>query len=95
MNSFQDFSVFNSINPDTITPKAKKPLPFPLENFDESIADIYVRLDRIFKQLHAAESNPVNNTKARNKRLKRLKYKAKACMEMVKTISDETQELWF
>jgi hypothetical protein len=95
VNSFQDFSVFNSINPDTLTPKARKPLPFPLENVDASIAEIYANLDRLLKQFVAAESNPVNDSKAKKKRINSLKYKTKACMDMVKTINDQAQELWF
>lgn len=95
MNSFQDFSVFNSVNPDTITPKIKKPLPFPLENIDESIADVYAKLDRIMAQLHAAKQNPVNGTKAKQKRIAGVMYKIDACMKMVKTADIQIQELWF
>jgi hypothetical protein len=95
VKSFQDYTVFNTINPDTITPKAKKSMPFPLENFGEEISDVYVRLDRIGNKLIAAESNPVNDTKARQERLKRLKYKIQTCIKLIKEVDRQCQELWY
>jgi len=32
MKSIVDYTIFNSVEQDALTPKAKKPLPFPLEN---------------------------------------------------------------
>lgn len=95
MNSFQDFTVFNSFNPDTLAPKARKPLPFPLEDIDNDVSDAYTKLDRILIKLQAAESNPVNDTPAKKKRLKGLAYKAKSCMQLIKELSLQCQELWF
>jgi hypothetical protein len=95
VRSFQDYNIFNTINPDTLTPKAPKPMPFPLENFDEDIADAYVKLDRIFHKIKAAKDNPVNKTPARTKRLKSLQYKTKTCIKLLQEISDQCQELWF
>ena len=95
MKSISDYTIFNSINPDSLTPNAKKPMPFPLENFDEEIGIVYQHLDRIFLKLQAADENPINNTPAKRKRLKSLKYKAKTCMKMVKEISASCAELWF
>ncbi len=95
MRSFQDYTIFNSINPDTLTPKAPKPMPFPLENFDSEVANIYVGLDRVLKQLKASKENPVNNTPARQKRIKSLEYKTQTCIKLIKEVSRQCQELWY
>lgn len=95
MNSLQDYTVFNSINPDTITPKAKKPMPFPLENFDEEIGDLYARLERIKNKLKAAAENPVNDTPARQKNLGSLRYKVISCMKLIKEVNEQCQALWY
>lgn len=95
MKSILDYNIFNSVNQDALSPSAKKPMPFPLENFDEEIGVVYQHLDRIFTKLHAAEQNPINNTPAKKKRLKSLKYKASTCLKMVREISVSCSELWF
>jgi hypothetical protein len=95
MKSITDYTIFNSVNPDLLTPKAKKPMPFPLENFDEEIGVAYQHLDRILMKLEAASKNPINNTPAKSRRLKSLKYKAKTCMKLVREISSSCSELWF
>ena len=95
MNSINDYTIFNSVNPDALTPKATKPLPFQLENFDQQIGISYDNLYIILTKLEAAEKNPVNNTPARKRRLKSLKYKVKTAMQLVKEVSVSVTELWF
>ena len=95
MKSISDYTIFNSVNPDSLTPKAKKPMPFPLENFDEQIGNIYQDLDVILKKLEAADINPINNTPAKKQRLKSLKYKTRTCLQLIKEISVSCSELWF
>ena len=95
MNSINDYTIFNSVNPDALTPKATKPMPFPLENFDQQIGVSYDNLYVILTKLEAAEKNPVNNTPARKRRLKSLKYKIKTAMQLVKEVSASVSELWF
>ncbi len=95
MKSISDYTIFNSVDPSSIVPKEKKPLPFPLENFDEEIGTAYQHIDRILAKLQAAERNPVNDTPARKRRLKSLKYKTKTCMQLLKDISISCSELWF
>ena len=95
MNNFQDHTIFNSVNPDALTPTARKPLPFPLENFDSEVADVYVTVDRLYLKLQAAKTNPVNDTPAKQKRLQSLIYKVKTCMKLLKDVSYQCQELWF
>jgi hypothetical protein len=95
MKSVVDYTIFNSVDPDMMTPKAKKPMPFPLENFDEEIGISYNHMTRILAKLKAAENNPINKTPARLKRLKSLKYKAQTCMKLIKELSSSCSELWF
>jgi hypothetical protein len=95
MNSISDYNIFNSVNPDTLTPKEKKPMPFPLENFDQDISNAYQLLDRILGKIQAAQQNPVNDTPARKRKLKSIKYKAKSCMQMVREISTSCADLWY
>ena len=95
MNSLKDYTIFNSVNPDMLTPKVKRSLPFPLENFEEEMATAYEKVDKIFRKLEAACQNPVNDTPARKRRLKSLKYKTKTCLQLLKEINGFTSELWF
>jgi hypothetical protein len=86
-------NIFNSVNPDALTPKAKKFVSFPLENFDEEIGTAYNNVDRILRKLEAATANPVNNTPAKKRRLKSLKYKTKTCLQLLKEVSKSAAEL--
>jgi hypothetical protein len=95
MNSISDYNIYNSINPDCLTPKEKKPLPFPLENFDEDLGNAYQQVDRIFLKLQAAQQNPINDTPARKRKLKSLKYKTKTCMQLLREISISCADLWY
>jgi hypothetical protein len=93
--SILDYNIYNSINPDTIVPTPSKPMPFPLENFDEEISTAYQKVDRILKKLEAACQNPVNESPARKRRLKSLKYKTKTCLQLLKEISTATNDLCY
>lgn len=95
MKSILDYNIYNTINPDALTPKEKKPMPFPLENFDEEIGTAFAKVDLILKKLEGASANPINNTPARKRRLKSLKYKTKTCLQLLKEISSSCSELWY
>ena len=95
MNSILDQTIFSHIDPRSITPPVKKPMPFPLENFDEEISNAYQHAALIYAKLKAASENPINNTPARKRRLKSLKYKAKTCMSFLKEISNSCSDLWY
>lgn len=95
MNSFRDYSIFNQINPGMIGPKERKPLPYPLENIEEEIANCYSLVDNIYKKIEIAKNNPVNDTPARKQRIQALRYKLKTCLKMLKDASVSCSELWF
>ena len=95
MRSFADYTLFNTQNPDALAPKPVRPMPFPLENFDQDIADTYVKVDDLLRKIQAAQQNPVNNTKARQSRLDSLEYKIKSCLHLLKATSAQVQDLWY
>ena len=95
MKSFQDYALFNSVNPTSIEPKPRKAMPFPLENIDQEIADTYDLLKRLTAKLKIAQENPVTDSKAQQKRLESLQYKTKTCMKLIKEVSLQVQDLWF
>lgn len=91
----KDSSIFNTINPDALEPRATKQLPFPLENFDQEIAITYDKLVLLLIKLQAAEKNPANHTPAKKRRLKSLKYKIKTSIDLVREVSTSFTQLWF
>jgi hypothetical protein len=95
MKSILDQNIFNTVNPSAFDPKPKKPLPFPLENFDEELGVAYEQVNRILIKLEAAEKNPINNSPAKIKRLRSLKYKVKTCLKFLKEVSVACSDLWF
>ena len=95
MKSVRDFNIFNSINPDALTSQAKKPLPFPLENFDEIVADCYNKVEQMQVKIEASKQNPINDTPARKRRLKSLLYKIKTCKSLLREVSISCAELWY
>lgn len=95
MKSVHDYTIFNSIDPNALTPTAKKPMPFPLENFDEDVASCYQHVERMIVKLESSKQNPINDSPARKRRLKSLLYKAKTCKSLLKEISVSCSELWY
>jgi hypothetical protein len=95
VNSFSDFNLYNNQHPDVLSPMAKKPMPFPLENLDAELGDVYMLVDRIHSKIKAARRNPINNTKARQSRLDSLQYKTKTVLRLIKTISEQSQDLFY
>lgn len=95
MSALTDYNIFSSIDPSAMEPKEKKPMPFPLENFDEEIASVYEKTSRILAKIQAAQQNPINNTPARKRRLKSLKYKIKTCLQLMQEVSISCSELWY
>jgi hypothetical protein len=95
MKSIHDYNIFNSINPDALTPQQTKPMPFPLENFDEIVADCYSKVEQMHIKLEASKQNPVNDSPARKRRIKSLLYKVKTCKTLLKEISVSCSELWY
>jgi hypothetical protein len=78
-----------------LQPKAKKHLPFPLENIEEQLADVYFALDLIRKRIEVTKrNNVVNLTEGRLKRLEKMQYKINTAMALIKVLTRDFDNFW-
>ena len=78
-----------------LNPKAKNRLPFPLENIEEQLADVYFALDLIRKRIEVTKrNNVVNLTKSRIKRLEKMQYKINTAMSLIKVLTRDFDDFW-
>jgi len=83
------------LTPDIIKPVVKKLLPFPLENIEEQLADVYFSLDKIRKRIEITKrNNVVNLTESRLKKLKKMQYKINTAMSLVKKLTMDLDDFW-
>jgi hypothetical protein len=77
------------------TPEMKKRLPFPLENVEEQLADLYFDMDKIRKRIEITRRNNVTNlTVARLKHLRRMQYKINTAMVIIKHLTQDLDSFW-
>lgn len=85
----------NMLSPGGFNPTAKKPLPFPLENIEENLADIYFDMDKVRKRIEVAKRNNVTNqTPARIKQLTRMQYKINTAMAIIRDLTKSLDSFW-
>ena len=85
----------NLLGPGGFNPVAKKILPFPLENIEEQLADVYFEMDNIRKRIEVAKRNNVTNlTKARINQLVKMQYKINTAMTLVKDLTKDLDGFW-
>jgi hypothetical protein len=78
-----------------LDPKKKNRLPFPLENIEEQLADVFFALDLIRKRIEVVKRNNVTSlTPARIKRLRKMQYKVNTAMSLVKTLTRDLDDFW-
>jgi hypothetical protein len=83
------------LTPSEIQPTVKKLLPFPLENIEEQLADVYFELDKIRKRIEVSKrNNVVNLTEARINKLKQMQYKINTAMNLVKNVTKDLDSFW-
>jgi hypothetical protein len=83
------------IDTDKLAPKPKKPLPFPLENMEEQLADVYFNLDTIRKRIEVVKRNNVTSlTQLRQKRLAKMQYKINTAMAIVRDLTRNLDDFW-
>jgi hypothetical protein len=76
-------------------PVAKKRLPFPLENIEEQLADVYFELDKIRKRIEVTKrNNVVNLSEARLNQLKKMQYKINTTMAIVRDLTTDLDSFW-
>jgi hypothetical protein len=73
----------------------KKVLPFPLENIEEDLANVYFELDKIRKRIEVTKrNNVVNLTPARINKLKKMQFKINTAMSFVKGLTKQLDSFW-
>jgi hypothetical protein len=85
----------DQLGPGGFNPVIKKKLPFPLENIEEQLADVYFELDKIRKRIEITkQNNVVNLTKARIERLKKMQYKINTTMAVIRDLTTDLDGFW-
>lgn len=83
------------LGPGGFNPVAKKRLPFPLENIEEQLADVYFDMDKIRKRIEITKQNNVTNlTEARLEQLKRMQYKINTAMAVIRDLTKDLDSFW-
>jgi CHASE3 domain sensor protein len=83
------------LGPGGFNPVAKKRLPFPLENIEEQLADVYFDMDKIRKRIEITKQNNVTNlTEARLEQLKRMQYKINTALAVIRDLTKDLDSFW-
>ena len=83
------------LGPGGFNPVTKKRLPFPLENIEEQLADVYFEMDKIRKRIEITKQNNVTNlTESRIEQLKRMQYKINTAMAVIRDLTKDLDTFW-
>jgi hypothetical protein len=81
--------------PINLVPPVKKILPFPLENIEEDLGNIYFELDKVRKRIEVTKrNNTANLTKARLEKLKKMQFKINTAMSFVRKLVLDLDDFW-
>ena len=73
----------------------KRRLPFPVENIEEDLGNVYFELDNIRKRIEVSKRNNVVNLKpCRLKRLTKMQYKVNTAMSLIRNITKDLDTFW-
>jgi hypothetical protein len=85
----------NLLGPGGFNPVPKKVLPFPLENIEEQLADVYFEMDKIRKRIEIVKRNNVTSlTKPRLNQLAKMQYKINTAMGLVRDLTKDLDSFW-
>ena len=85
----------NLLGPGGFNPIPKKILPFPLENIEEQLADVYFEMDKIRKRIEVSKRNNVTNlSEVRLKQLTKMQYKINTAMTLIKDLTKDLDGFW-
>jgi hypothetical protein len=85
----------NLLGPGGFNPVTKKLLPFPLENMEESLADVYFEMDKIRKRIEVVKRNNVTSlTEPRLKQLGKMQYKINTAMNLIRDLTKDLDGFW-
>ena len=83
------------IGPGGVNPIPKKGLPFPLENTEETLADVYFEMDKIRKRIEVVKRNNVTSlTEMRLKQLGKMQYKINTAMNLIRDLTKDLDSFW-
>jgi hypothetical protein len=81
---------YKILGPGGFNPLPKKTLPFPLENIEEELADVYFEMDKIRKRIEVVKRNNVTSlTEPRLKKLKSMQYKINTAMALIRDLTKD------
>ncbi len=73
----------------------KKTLPFPLENIEEHLANVYFDMDSIRKKIEVVKRNNVTGLKeARLRQLKKMQYKINTAMGLIRDLTRDFDQFY-
>jgi hypothetical protein len=85
----------NILGPGGFNPVPKKVLPFPLENIEETLADVYFEMDKIRKRIEVVKRNNVTSlTKPRLNQLGKMQYKINTAMGLIRDLTKDLDSFW-
>lgn len=85
----------NILGPGGFNPVPKKVLPFPLENIEEQLADVYFEMDKIRKRIEVVKRNNVTSlTEVRLKQLSKMQYKINTAMGLIRDLTKDLDSFW-
>jgi hypothetical protein len=85
----------NILGPGGFNPVPKKVLPFPLENIEEQLADVYFEMDKIRKRIEVVKRNNVTSlTEVRLKQLGKMQYKINTAMGLIRDLTKDLDSFW-
>jgi hypothetical protein len=85
----------NLLGPGGFNPVPKKVLPFPLENIEEQLADVYFEMDKIRKRIEVVKRNNVTSlTEVRLKQLGKMQYKINTAMGLIRDLTKDLDSFW-
>ncbi len=85
----------NILGPGGFNPVPKKVLPFPLENIEEQLADVYFEMDKIRKRIEVVKRNNVTSlTEPRLKQLGKMQYKINTAMGLIRDLTKDLDGFW-
>ena len=85
----------NLLGPGGFNPVSKKVLPFPLENIEETLADVYFEMDKIRKRIEVVKRNNVTSlTEPRLKQLGKMQYKINTAMNLIRDLTKDLDSFW-
>jgi hypothetical protein len=83
------------LGPGGFNPVPKKVLPFPLENIEEQLADIYFEMDKIRKRMEVVKRNNVTSlSEGRLKHLVKMQYKINTAMNLIRDLTKDLDSFW-